>query len=424
MLAGTALALVISVAAPVLLSRDVFSYAAYARIDAVHHQNPYVAVPIAFRRDPFVADTAAQWLHARSVYGPAFTLASEGMVRPWRHSPNSLILAFKVAAGLGVAMAVACTTLAAKSARPERAPVAAALVGLNPVIVVHTVGGAHVDAWLAGLLAGALALAVRPRRTAFGAGAVTVLLTAASLIKIVALPALVLWLWQLARTAPPDRRARAALPHAGLVLVLTAATVAPFADGWRTLTPLATTGGLESWASPAHFVAHGLRGLVELVAGAGAGRFVEFAVLAFFLFGFVAVFIRMARRDATVEPGPAHPAGAWGPALLLLALSLPYLLPWYAAWFVPFLGLLTDGLLMGIGTLVSVLLALTLVPADPFHGTTTPGVMIWVHDVIAPAMLVSLVVAVRRVWKGPTTGSGEGHSAAPLGSWRRWKGMT
>src|SRR5207248_576536 len=184
---------------------------------------------------------------------------------------NSLILAFKVAAGLGVAMAVACTTLAAKSARPERAPVAAALVGLNPVIVVHTVGGAHVDAWLAGLLAGALALAVRPRRTAFG-------------------------------------------------------------------------------------------------AGAGAGRFVEFAVLAFFLFGFVAVFIRMARRDATVEPGPAHPAGAWGPALLLLALSLPYLLPWYAAWFVPFLGLLTDGLLMGIGTLVSVLLALTLVPADPFHG--------------------------------------------------------
>ena len=65
-----------------------------------------------------------------------------------------------------------------------------------------------------------------------------------------------------------------------------------------------------------------------------------------------------------------------------------------------------------------------LVPADPFHGTTTPGVMIWVHDVIAPAMLVSLVVAVRRVWKGPTTGSGEGHSAAPLGSWRRWKGMT
>ena len=66
----------------------------------------------------------------------------------------------------------------------------------------------------------------------------------------------------------------------------------------------------------------------------------------------------------------------------------------------------------------------TLVPADPFHGTTTPGVMIWVHDVIAPAMLVSLVVAVRRVWKGPTTGSGEGHSAAPLGSWRRWKGMT
>ena len=37
------------------------------------------------------------------------------------------------------------------------------------------------------------------------------------------------------------------------------------------------------------------------------------------------------------------PADAWGPALLMLALAVPFLLPWYVAWFVPFLGL-TAGL--------------------------------------------------------------------------------
>jgi hypothetical protein len=231
-------------------------------------------------------------------------------------------------------------------------------------------------------------------------GAVTLLLTLASLIKVVALPALALWLWRLMQITPPGRRSRTFAAHVGIVLALVAAMLVPFADGWRTLTPLATTGGLESWASPAHFVTHAVRGLADLIAGSGTARLVELTVLWAFLLMFGAAFVRMARREAG-EPSPLHPASTWAPALLLLALSLPYLLPWYAAWFLPLLGVSQDGLLVGIGALVSILLALTLVPADPFQGITTPGVMIWVHDVVAPIMLVLFVVVARRVWKGP-----------------------
>jgi hypothetical protein len=334
------------------------------------------------------------------------------------------------------------------------------MVGLNPVIVVHTVGGAHVDAWLAGLLAAALLVAVgteraaeAPQRVDVAGGrmlqrgkprvppaartrergrfrrssslrtvAVTVLLTVATLIKIVALPVLCLWLWRLART-PPGRRARTVAPNVALVLALAAVMVLPFSDGWHTWTPLAATGGVESWASPAHLVAHGPRAFVELFAGAGIGRVIEVTVLVAFLLAFAAAFLRLGRREGIGRRAratrPGSPAETWGASLLLLSLAIPYLLPWYGAWFAPFLGVMTDGVLVAIGTLVSILLALTLVPADPFRGTTTPGVMIWVHDVVAPALLVLFAVAIRRVWKPPKTTGGHDRGAHPEAITRR-----
>src|SRR5439155_16974450 len=49
------LSLALSVAGPLLLSRDVYSYAAYGRMFALHGTNPYVAPPSAFPGDPFTS---------------------------------------------------------------------------------------------------------------------------------------------------------------------------------------------------------------------------------------------------------------------------------------------------------------------------------------------------------------------------------
>ena len=70
-LSATGLALALAVLAPVLLSRDVYSYAAYGRIFALHHANPYVAPPSAFPSDPFVRVASPEWIHTPSVYGHA-----------------------------------------------------------------------------------------------------------------------------------------------------------------------------------------------------------------------------------------------------------------------------------------------------------------------------------------------------------------
>ena len=82
------------VAAPLLLSRDIYTYAAYGRIEALYHRNPYVATLSTFPHDPFVAVTSAQWHHTHTLYGPAFTLASAAIVR-WA-SVGATIFAFKM----------------------------------------------------------------------------------------------------------------------------------------------------------------------------------------------------------------------------------------------------------------------------------------------------------------------------------------
>ena len=388
-LIGSGVSLTISVAAPVLLSHDVLTYAAYGRIDAVYHHNPYVTKLSAFPHDPFVAVTPGQWLHTHSVYGPVFTLASTGIARMFAGSPTATIFAFKLLAGLAIAAATGLVALTATRTRPDRAPLAAAIVGLNPVLVVHTVGGGHVDALIAAPLAAATAIAVtRPQVASARSFAITVLLTLAWLIKAVIVPALALWLlWIVRRERKHPGRILTA--HLALVAGLSIASVLPYLAGWHTLAPFATLGGVEAWASPSHLVGHAVRGIVGSSVGPDAAE----AVQAAFLLLFAVLLWRLAGRASSL-------ADAWGVALLLLALSIPFFLPWYAAWFAPFVGLLADEALLLAGVLVTGVLALTLVPADPFHGLTAPAVMDGAHYGAASVLLLVLLFVTFRVLPG------------------------
>jgi hypothetical protein len=158
---------------------------------------------------------------------------------------------------------------------------------------------------------------------------------------------------------------------------------------------LATLGGVEAWASPSHLVGRAARAIASAFAGSSAGADAARAVEIAFLLLFVLLVWRMARRTMPADATP--PTETWGIALVLLALSMPYLLPWYAAWFAPFLGLFADEVLLLAGALVTAVLALTLIPADPFHGLTTPAVMDGVHYGAASALLVVLGVLISRL---------------------------
>jgi hypothetical protein len=389
LVAGTA-SLVLTMAGPLLLSRDVYSYAAYGRMYALHGANPYVSSPSSFRTDPFTPVLSPQWKNTRSDYGPTFTLISAGVTRVTSASPAATIRSFQLLAGVSLAAAALMAGAACRKARRELVPLATAVVVLDPVLVLHTVGGGHNDALTALFLAGALWLSVRGPRTS---AAITVLLTVATLVKLSVGVALAVWLAWLWRALPEERRGRTGALHASLVVATAAAITAPLWAGVRTVRSLSTLTSLEGWASGVRLVGRGAGAVARAVAGSAAGAAAGRSVDAVFLAVFAAALWLLLTRAAL----PAPPL-AWGVSLLLLALAIPIFLPWYAAWFIPFLPFVVDGPLMAIGIGASVLLALTGIPAEP---GSTPGVwhdmVLGVHYGAAPVMLALFAFAVRRV---------------------------
>jgi alpha-1,6-mannosyltransferase len=164
--------------APVLLSHDVYSYVDYARLGVVHGLDPYVQPPLAAPGDPAFAHVT--WVETTSAYGPLFTLATYPL------------------AWLPLGLAVAALKAAWRGADPLRA---AAFVALNPLVLVHVVGGAHNDG-LAMLLAMLAVAAVLSAREAAGGGA----LLAAGAIKSSAFFVLPFALVASARRAPGENR--------------------------------------------------------------------------------------------------------------------------------------------------------------------------------------------------------------------------
>jgi hypothetical protein len=415
MLVG-AVSLVIAVAAPLLLSRDVYSYAAYGRLFALHNSNPYLQPPSSFPEDPFVRVTSTEWLDTRTLYGPAFTLVSAGVARAWEGSPAATILGFKVLTAVAVGLTALLVTAAARRLRPGKEAFAAAVVALNPVIVVHTVGGGHNDALVAALILSALVLAIprtagttdHPYRATPRALGATALLTTGALIKVVAALPLLFWVVALARTSRPDARLRVLGTHLLVTALVATAFVAPFLEGWGSLASVTSLASLEGWASGPALLARGARELGEALAGTGLADAMARGVFVAFLAAVAVVLWPVLRRStptptlAGSEEGPLKsvyaPAGAWGASLLLLSLGAPYLLPWYAAWFITLLPLATDDRLASIGLAASALLALTGIPAEPGPDPWLwEGMKLGVHYVAAPVMLVLFFAAAIRV---------------------------
>lgn len=144
--------------APPLLSQDVFSYIAYARLEVLHSLNPYTHSPDAVPGDAVFGFAGSK--NATSAYGPLFTIATLPLAK------LSVSVAFwilKVVTALASLGIVALTWSCAR--RLGRDPVFAALaVGLNPLVLIHVVGGAHNDALVMLFVMGAVWATLPPER--------------------------------------------------------------------------------------------------------------------------------------------------------------------------------------------------------------------------------------------------------------------
>ena len=157
--------------APPLVSTDIFSYQAYARMGSLFGTNPYLSGPHAIGiGDPVFPYIGAKWSYIPSVYGPVFTAFSY-LLAPL--SIAASVLAYKsiaAVASLGI-VALVWNAARLRGVNPVRA---AALVGLNPLLVIYGVGGGHNDLLMLLAMVAAVYAILRyaraARRAAGGAG--------------------------------------------------------------------------------------------------------------------------------------------------------------------------------------------------------------------------------------------------------------
>lgn len=289
-------------AGPVLLSTDVYTYWAYGRIPAVHGGNPYADVPADYPDDPAFPLMGSAWRETTSVYGPGFTLASEGHALAAGESADAAAWLYKALAALAM---VALVLLAARlSPRPA---FAAAFVGWNPLLALHFAGGGHNDAWMMAFVLAALALAASGRRALAGAS-----WAAAIAVKWVPVLFLPLRLLEARRTG---RR----IDHRGLAM---AAAVLVAIATWRY--------GLE-WLGAAGPLATNLaeeRAWYAIPVRISHLGLPEGAVAVAFAAAFAVAYVWLLREAWFGRARLALTAG-----LLLVATS--WLVPWYAVWAVP-----------------------------------------------------------------------------------------
>jgi hypothetical protein len=316
-------------AAPVLLSHDVYSYVDYARLGVVHGLNPYVHSPAAEPFDPVYARVT--WIDTVSAYGPLFTLATYPLawLPVWW-----AVAALKATAALSV-LAIALLVARIAPARGVSPLGAAAFVALNPLVLIHVVGGAHNDGLA--MLAATLGVVATLSAAEASAGAAYAAAFAIKAPAAVAAPFALVSAARLRLLPHPDvekvengltSRPAARLLAGAVVAALAIGVAAYAAFGWHWLHTVELLGRHEhkSTHMSAPSTLARLTGLDETAIRATA--------LALFAIAFLYLLWRTWRGADWLR------CAAWASFALLLATA--WLLPWYLIWTLPLVALSRD----------------------------------------------------------------------------------
>ena len=331
--------------APPLLSTDVFSYGAYGRMGVFYATNPYLHGPYAIALDPLYQFVGARWINTPSAYGPLFTALSYAL------APLSIaasVLAYKAIAAISALAVVAFVWNGARwrGVSPVRA---AALVGLNPLLVVYGVGGAHNDLMmLAAGTAGIYALLQRRNRVGGGllAGAAWIKLTGALLIPFA--------------LADRARGRREILIGAGLVTAAVAIASVPLFGGGLLQLPgtIAQSQRDGDW--------HSIPGFITTILKAPtAGHIVGIVLALTCLIACLWLLWRVHRGQLDWIDG-----AGW--ATLAMLVTASSLLAWYVVWLLPLAALSRTTRLQRSALWVSgAILCVQLIGYIPHIGTPT-----------------------------------------------------
>jgi hypothetical protein len=231
--------------APPLFSRDMYSYAAQGEMVS-HSIDPYKYGPSVLGASPYVSLVDGLWMNTPAPYGPLFLEVDGAITNLSDHHefPNLLLLRFLEIGG----MCLIAASVPALARSIGRDPGEAFVLGvLNPVVILHLVGGGHNDALMLGLLLAGLAMAKRGRPVI---GVVLCALSAA--VKVPGAIGILYIGWEWMGTGVPWRERIRPLMTAGLIggaLMAGLSVITGLGFGW--MANLGTPGTVRTWLSPA-----------------------------------------------------------------------------------------------------------------------------------------------------------------------------
>lgn len=320
--------------APPLLSLDVFSYISYGRLGVEHGLNPYEHAPAEIAGLDEAARRVADYRHAVSVYGPAFTLLSYPLAAL---GVPAALWSLKALAALAVGLT---TWIVARLARRRGVDpaAAAAFVALNPLVLVHLVGGAHNDALMVAIATAAIGAVLASRPALAGAG--FVLAAAVKVSGLLYAP------FALLGAGPARSRVRM-LAGAALALAL-AGVISLAAFGTAVDAALTVAGENQDRIS---------RWSIAATAARASGIDVD-SVRTLLAIGLAAALVGLA---AAVARGFDWVRAAGWAALGVLVASA-YIVPWYVLWALPPAAISRDRALIGATILLTAFQAVNGVP--------------------------------------------------------------
>lgn len=315
-LAAIVIAQLLFMVAPPLLSPDVFAYLAYARMDALHGLIPYAHVPLEMPQD--AAHAYVRWRAQVDPYGPLFTVATYPLA--FAGLAGGLWALKGAMAGAGLALVALVWACARRLGRAPLAP--SAFVGLNPILLVHGVGGAHNDLLMTALLVLGVYL-ILAERELLGAGVAV----CAAAVKVAAGPLVVF-------AIIGARRRASALAGAALAAVAIAAlTFAAFGPG---AVGLAQALGTQSTKVSSYNLPNALGWALGLGGVTPAIRAVAVGCL---LGALCYLLVRTWRGADWIT--------AMGWAALAMLLTTTWLMHWYLIWLLPLAALGSSRILRG-----------------------------------------------------------------------------
>ena len=194
---GAAVAGLLMLLSPSLLSHDIFVYAGYGRVMITYHANPYFVAPSAFPHDPIYP--LNDWSHYTSAYGPFWlVICALSELFSGAH-PLRYIIFFRV---LGLAAHLVnillVTAILRKMGRsPRTVALGTLLYAWNPLAVLESSQSGHNDIFMITFILLGILFAIRAEKRGF-AHLTSYLLplvafTLAALVKFTTAPLVVLF---------------------------------------------------------------------------------------------------------------------------------------------------------------------------------------------------------------------------------------